>query len=424
MKVPALASDSIQVEVSFYDDAEKKKLLAYPTAEVMQALVSKTQEIPKAEFLTYYLFHRIKLGTDGYRDYSSVARNVHLWLSAIGECIDYDNGSVRTPHGATQQLTEVSEHVGEAIGLAVMSRIHSLTEADWTPIPEQKGRNAKPSFDFQIASDGTQFVQVETKGSSVTDNRVLSAAVKAQKKRIDDKKTSLAALALKGEDPNPASLRYGTIAVVDARKDGNVRCLLTDPPPEQVNEAPARFRLLNRMRRLRDWIGFLSPRSALAAALATRVADLEALKDPFELDGVPLLRGTSEPFDIEPYGMGNWRHSTFMASKSRVTDGPAGGVVIQLSARELFFIGIREDLLMMAAKQGFDEITRYTAEVGSMEKTVECTISAGRFRSFDLPASIANSVTLTGGYVYFPLSGNLNYSPEGLVFGILPLPEE
>lgn len=424
MNFPAIANDTIKVDIDFYDDAEKRKLLAYPTASLMHALVTKPLEIPRAEFLTYYLFHRIKLGTDGYRDYDSVARKVHLWLGAIGECIDYENGSVRTPHGATQQLTDVSEHVGEAIGLAVMNRIHGLTEADWAPIPEQRGRNAKPSFDFQIASDGRQFVQVETKGSSVADNRVLSDAVKAQKKRIDDKKAKLADLAKKGEDPNPAGLRYGTIAVVDARKDGNVRCLLTDPPPDQVDEDPARFRLLNRVRRLRDWISFLSPRSALAAALATRVADLEALRAPFELDGVPLLRGTGEPFDIESYGFGNWRHSTFMASKSRVTDGPAGGVVIQLSQRELFFFGIREHLLVMAANQKFEELTRYKAEVDSMRKTIDCTFSAGRYPSLDLPPSIANSATKTGGYVHFPLSGKLNYSPEGLVFGVLPLPEE
>jgi hypothetical protein len=424
MNALALALDTIQVEVSFYDDVEKAKLLAFPTASEMLALVSQPLEILKAEFLTYYLFHHIKLGKPGYRDYQSVARKVHLWLSAIGECIEYDEGSVRTPQGATQQLTEVSEHVGEAIGLAVMNRIHGLTEADWLLIPEQKGRNAKPSFDFQIASDGTQFVQVETKGSSVADNRDITDAVKAQKRRIDDKKANLAELAKKGEDPNPASLRYGTIAVVDGRRDGMIRCLLTDPPPDEIDDNPERLRLLTRMRFLRDLISFLSPRSAFASALATRVVSLEALKAPFELNGVPLLRGTGEEFEIEPYGIGNWRHSTFMASKSRVTDGPAGGVVIQLSARELFFLGIRENLLVLAAKQGFEELNRYEAEVVSIKKTVDCTFSAGRFRDLSLPPSIAESAQKLGGYTHFLLSGILHYSTEGMVFGVLPLPEK
>jgi hypothetical protein len=291
-------------------------------------------------------------------------------------------------------------------------------------LPEQKGWGASPSFDFQIASDGRQFVQVETKGSSVDDNRVLSAAVKAQKKRIDDKKAKLDEMAKEGKDPNPSSLRYGTIAVVDGRKDGNVRCLLTDPPAEQVHEDPMRFRLLNRMRRLRDWISFLSPQSALATALATRVADLEVVTNPFELDNVRLQRGTGERFIIETYGGVSWRHSNFMASKSRVTDGPAGGVVLQLSKRALFFFGIREELLVMAANQQFESVTHYKANVDSIQKKVACTFSAGRYGSLVLPASIQKAVTETGGYVHFPLSGILNYSPEGLVFGVLPLPEE
>jgi hypothetical protein len=424
MNIPAIAHATIKVEVDFYDDAEKKKLLAYPTASEMQTLVAKPLEIPQAEFLTYYLFHRIKLGTEGYRDYKSVARKVHKWLDAIGECIDYEDGSVHTPQGASQQLTEVSEHVGEAIGLAVMNRIHGLTEADWAPITEQRGRSAKPSFDFQIASDGRQFVQVETKGSSVADNRVLSDAVKAQKKRIDDKKAKLAALALKGDDPNPAGLRYGTIAVVDGRKDGNVRCLITDPPPDVIEDDPKRFRLLNRMRSLRDWISFLSPRSAFAAALATRVADLEVLRDPFELDSVPILRGTGEPFGYEPFSRSNWRHSSFMWSKSRVTDEPVGGVVVQLSERELFFIGVREELLLMASNQNFEDVASYKTEIESRRLRVECMFSAGRFRNLDLPASVKQTATTTGAYVHFPLSGTLNFSREGFVFGVLPLPDK
>ncbi len=67
-------------------------------------------------------------------------------------------------------------------------------------------------------------MQVETKGSSVEDNRILNEAVKAQKKRIDKKKAKLRKLEESGHDPNPASLRYGTIAVVDRHTDGVVRC--------------------------------------------------------------------------------------------------------------------------------------------------------------------------------------------------------
>lgn len=424
MKVPALSLATLKIDIAFYDDNEKQKLLAYPTAATMQALVSQPVEIPRAEFLTYYLFHHIKVGKPGYRDYDTVARKVHLWLSAIGECIDYDGDSVRTPQGASRQLIEVSEHVGEAIGLSVMNRIHGLTEADWAPIPEQRGRSAKPSFDFQVASDGKHFVQVETKGSSVPNNRVLSDAVKAQKRKIDKKKEKLAELAKNGKDPYPAAFRYGTITVVDHRKDGNVRCLLTDPPPDQFAENPANFRLISRLENLRDWVSFIGPRSPFAAALASRVAALKKLKSPFDLDDVPLERGTGESFEIEPYGFPGGKHSSFMSSKSRVVDDPSGGVVIQLSDDALFFFGIREELLVKASKQSLEELFHYEARVRTERKVVECKFSRGRFERLTLPASIEEDAEELGGYMQFELSGDLHYSREGLVFGILPLPEE
>lgn len=97
MNIAALAHEIIQVDVAHYGAAERQKLLRYPTRTVMQELVEKPLEVPKAEFLTYYLFHRIKLGTPGYQDYAPVSRRLHSWLGAIGECIDYDGNTIRTP---------------------------------------------------------------------------------------------------------------------------------------------------------------------------------------------------------------------------------------------------------------------------------------------------------------------------------------
>lgn len=423
MNIAELANSSIQVDVRFFDAEEQAKLLQYPTADVMQGIVEKSVSVPKAEFLTYYLFHRIKLGTAGYKDYRSIASKIHIWLASIAESIDFSGDSVRTPADAERQLPEVSEHVGEAIGLAVMNRIHNLTEADWVPIPEQRGRGASPTFDFQIASDGESFVQVETKGSSVDDNQILSAAVKAQKRKIDDKKAKLTIRSVKDQDPYPASIRYGTITAVDRRVDGNVRCWLTDPSPEKFNEDPKRFKLINRMRHLRNWISFISPRSALAAALSTRFADMEAMTNPFELDGVPLRRGNHDPFAFDTFGHALSGRPAFPASKSQVVNGPAGGVVIQLGDKELFFLGIREDLLALAIGQDFGRISYYKAEVESVQKTVECTFSARRFSGLSIPDILRESATQTAGYFRFPLNGVLHYSAEGLVFGILPIPE-
>jgi len=436
----------IRVDVCYFDDAERDKLLRYPTASIIKQIVAQPVEVPMAEFLTYYLFHRKRLGTTYFGSYNAIGEKLQIALASLDGCIDFNGHSICTPSGVKKQLNEISEHVGEAIGLAVMNRIHGLTEADWAPIPEQHGRKASPTFDFQLevnlsttpeqqeqvalpsgdfqtASDGFQFVQLESKGSSNSDNRVADPNALAQKRRIDQKKEKLVKLDQVGRNPYPVAWRYGTIAVVDPRREGNVKCWLTDPPADRIDANPAYFRLLQRMRFLQYWISLISGRSQLAAALATRIGDLEVMTNPFELDGLPLRKGNNEPFAFEVFDNRSQRHSSFMSNKSVVIDGPAGGLVLQPSHESLFMLGIQEKLLNIASDQNFQEIGNYTIQVGTYNKKVRCTFSEGRFHHLDLPASIESSAKTRGGYVSFELSGQLHYSQEGLVFGELPLPE-
>lgn len=423
MAVASALQDSIRVDVAFYDGGEREKLLRYPTASVMQELVERPIDVPTSEFLSYFLFHRRRPGMPGYRSLNAIGHKLNVAMSILDGGIEFNGHSICTAEGVLRQLTEISEHTGEAIGLSVVSRIHGLTEADWTPIDHKRGRGAPPTFDFQLASDGRHFVQVENKGSSVADNRIVGNAVKAQKRRIAEKKTRLEELGQMGSDPYPASLRYGTITAVDPRKDGNVRCLLTDPPPGTIDDEPARFRLLQRMRFLRDWISFISVRSQLASALSTRVTDLEMMRDPFELDRVPLRKGNGERFEFSPLNIAR-PHSSFFANKSRITDGPAGGLVLQLSRRALFLTGIREELVAIASDQDFGRISAYRAAPGTRDKTVECVFSKGRFQLLRLPASVRDRAKESAGYSVIRLRGKIHYSPAGLVFGVLELPSE
>ena len=128
------------------------------------------------------------------------------------------------------------------------------------------------------------------------------------------------------------------------------------------------------MKFLYDWISFIGALGPhLQLHLATRIADLEALKNPFELDGIPLLGGSGKPFD----------YNSFMASKSRVIDGPAGGVVVQISDKALFFLGIREKLLEIASNQSFEEIIHYKAKVGTIWKKLNAPLAQRDLVSFN-----------------------------------------
>jgi len=57
----------------------------------MERLVAKPIEVPTAEFLTYCLFHRKRLGTP---DYQAIGRKLHVALAAIEACLDFDNHSL------------------------------------------------------------------------------------------------------------------------------------------------------------------------------------------------------------------------------------------------------------------------------------------------------------------------------------------
>jgi hypothetical protein len=417
LKLATGVQEIIEVDVGFYDEEEKHRLLALPCSQAMEQIVLQPLQLPTAEFLAYYLFHRKRLGIPGYRDYQAIGYKLNVALAAIDECLDLNGVSISTPQGAKQQLNEISEHVGEAIGLGVANRIHNLTEADWDPIDQQRGPKASPTFDFQIASTGQKFVQVENKGSSVEDNRIISDAVRLQKARVAEKKAKLQELAKAGKDPFSTAIRYGTITVIDPRRDGRARCWLVDPPPDEISQNPRVFRLLERMRFLFDWISLLSVRSPLAAALATRLADLSRMKDPFELDNSPLLHGNGEPFDLSPYNPPIDIHSRFFATKSKITDGPAGGIIVQLSEKALFLLGIRQDLVELAAQQNFENILSFKFPSVTIEKRVQCLISAGRARQMTLPPSVETETV--EGYVTFLLDGRIHYSPGGLVFGVL-----
>jgi hypothetical protein len=222
-----------------------------------------------------------------------------------------------------------------------------------------------------------------------------------------------------GQEP----LRYGEIVAIDRRRRGNARCWLTDPPPADREREPASARLIQRVRFLRDWISFVAPRSPFAASLATRTAALEALQDPLELDGVELRRGDGEVFSFGAYAQLQ-PHSTFFASRSRIQDSPAGGVVLRFSDQALIFLGFRQDLLTLAARQDFGQISEYSAPAATIHKVVECVVSVGRVRTLALPASIRNAASTSGGYLTFTLEGRMHYSRGGLIFGELPLSKE
>ena len=412
---------SVKINVSYYDETEKELLRQYPSSKQIEELVNNGIEIPMAEFLTYYWLYNKLSGAPEWADYKTIYKDIEKDISKatfnfrglIG-CNGQSICGLVDPSGLHKN-NDLKEHIGEAAGLSLVSRIHGLTDMDWVPIKEEPVKTL--DFRYNIASTGSEFIEVENKGSCVDDNSHLSDPIYSHKASIKEKKEDINRRILANNYPDPDSLRYGTIAAFDKTHD--MKCWILDPSSDRPQYDPHNFRLLTRMRFLRNWISFIAPLSQLTSALSTRVADLQNLSDPFELDGIKLLRRNEKPFNFSssPFD----QQSTFWSHRAHIVDGPAGGIILQISDNELFLTGIREDLLILASEQNFKEIMNYKTYCGTISKTVECVFSGGRYKALHLPQNVLERTTKTGNYYSFKLSGKIHYSLSGLVFGILPM---
>ena len=410
---------TITVEVAYYNKAEEAKLHTFTTAIEIGNLVSNGIVIPISEFLTYYLFHRKKTGKPQFQSIQAFSALIHKSQEELDGFVDFNGHSICTASGITNQKKNITEYIGEAIGLSVVSRIHDLHDADWCSIEE--GPNS-PTFDYQIASDGIRIIQVETKGSSISNNRKKEGSISKHKTNILSKKQKLKSLAKQNKDPFPAHLRYGTITAIDPNQNGTVKCWLTDPLPKQQSESPRDFRLLVRMRFIRDWISFISRRSQLAAALTTRVLDLENLYNPFELHNLPLIRVGGEKFNFEPYykRIQNWQ---LPLGNFHVVGGEAGGVVNMVDSHTLIFFGVHQKLLELATNQNFEDILNYRLQSRTEAVELSCAFTELQFKKLNLFESISKETEKRGDYFVLKLIGRIHYSQGGLVHGMISIPE-
>jgi hypothetical protein len=288
-----------------------------------------------------------------------------------------------------------------------MDEVFKTNEADWRRIPESQGK----TLDF-VGSDGELTLEVESKGSFVQDRFHKLPAISKHKRDIETKKD---------QQPAGSAVRIGTIASLDRTPGGRPMLWLVDPPVDAHERTPEDMRLLNRMEFLARAVSMISPRSPLAAALATRVLDLQSIRDLTQLDGAPLMAGPAGALRFETdFGK---IHNRFFGTRSVVDDGPAGGVAVRVGAEQMFFAGVRQDWIDLAVEQDFERIRRYREVPATVSKRVRVVLARGTFNRFGLNPD-GRFVRQTGGYFRFPLEGDLHYSAGGLVFGWLPIAQD
>lgn len=398
----------IRVDVHAYNSEQLELIRALPESSKILGLIENGLHIPREQFLVYSLFR--------YRDVSDLEslRNLATAKEALLEEILSVNDTSFCAHprlDATEHRAEAQD-IGEALGLCLMDNVYKTNEQDWSRIPEGPGK----SLDY-VASDSQRILEVESKGSFVVDRSKKSSAVSKHKADILEKKE-----VRRTSQECPTGVYLGTISAIDRRSGGRPTVWIVDPPVGYHERAPEYVRLLHRMDFILGWLTLINPRSPLTVGLANRLLDLKHIQDPSVLDGIPLTGPLNKPIlpDKDPFAI----HGRFFSTRSVVTDGPAGGLIVPSGMNKIFFAGVRENLVDIVSSQDFSAISGYQMMPTTLEKTVTGIISQGRFQKYGFNEMSEEVVRRGNGYFALRLRGALHYSAGGLVFGWLPRPSD
>lgn len=399
---------TIPVNVDFYDDGHRQLLLESDSTVFFND-VPKTVAVPTADFFTYYLYRKCRPGRPDYSSFKEISRRWIEGFQEIAYAVNVTQTGIRQRDGTTLERS-VSEYLGEAVGLSIAGLAFGLHQADWDKISET---NETKTLDYLYSSDGERVIELETKGSSVVDNRNKPPSVSQHKASIKSKKAQSVI-----RDRSDALL-VGTIASFDARPEGTANCWLLDPPTI-ADADPNQLRILNRLRFIGALVSSISPRSTLAASLLTRLAALQQLDNIQALDKVPLVKGNGEPFEFKESNR-NGSQDSFFLNKSNIRGGATSGRIEVVSRNVLLFVGIEEGLIRMSKYQTFKDIATFSFSPRVEPILVDCVLSNSAFKNARLEIPTEELQTKNDGYTRFEAKGYGFFSSSGLVIGVLPL---
>jgi hypothetical protein len=405
----------IVVNVDFYNDIEKLKLLDYPTADILKKLVSQPLLVPTGEFLTLSLLHKKKTKSPLFDNYAKLKSINTDALSMLCGSVDFNGQSISIPIGQ-KLLVYTTEHIGEAIGLSVINKVHGLIEADWMQIDETPSHK---TLDYSLASDGNNYIEVENKGSSNEDNSKKTSSVSKHYSEIKQKKSVTEDLVAAGKAI--PGLRYGTITVLDS--NANAKCWLTDPPATKQYRDPYAFKIMSRLSFYYWIISMVSPKSQVTLELGDRLAKLSNSESFHDLNNTPLKRRSSdENSEGNSYEMGSnqliGKNFSFMSGKSRVANG--GGTLVRLTEDYLMMIGIRDEVLDYIVKQDFEKLTalHFNADTQERDKIL-LVLSESKIEKLDLSNLVGSEKT--GRFIETERTCITHTSPSGLIYSFIKI---
>lgn len=368
-------------KVEYYNDEHKKLLESYSCSGAIEKMIKDGFEVPEEEFHSYALFREQKK-RDGWRTYQDLKLKVPHRLSNFKEYFSVNDGLLCSIFSnANDREKHLTESVGVGAGLALVSLLYGLTEADWERIPESNEKD----LDFEIVSDGNEFIEIEVKGAVVT-NVNNKSEISDRARDIRDKKRE------KAKRTNAKSSRIGIIVSISNSCREMPICRLLDPDSRKYDMSPEKYRLLARLsyyyRELR-----LLGRFGLLSDLKNKIRDLYYSSNYEDLDSVALKDVNNDKMSAP---------LSAMYSKSTADDF-AFGEVIELKDGQYYFYGMMYDVFDILISQNFEIINKY-----KKKSSVESVNVSARLRNDNEKEK----------YRTVKMRGNLYITSSGKVLGL------
>ena len=396
-------SPGLRFDISFYDDKHRNALMKHKHANRIMNLVNSGLITRENEFQVYAMFTE-QDGRPKYRNYSELKRLVPRRIQTLEDYIDTSNGTVRSLVSAGRN--QVTERVGVAAALLVVNKIFGLHRADWERIPETSRRK---TMDFQLASDGTEFILVEAKGT-VFETGNLHRDADLERHIKEKKRAHLA------ENTNLTSL-FGVITGIPCQLNKNAQCLLLDPVFEDIEMDPAKYQLLARLYFYSRILRIIS-RGQLVRALFNHIEVLKRSGNYIEFDGLPLLDIYEKPIIPPPENTSSIENKTIVKDK-------IVGLMFPISRAGFLYYAIDMDVYRLMVKQNFKAIRNFRSTL-SEQFTERATydnaiVDIRDLQEYGIPSGPFKKVE--EGKVMVTLTGSVHYDISGQVIGFFSLPE-
>ncbi len=392
----------MEFDVNYYDEEHEFRLHNHPYSQQIKRLINNGLKVDENELVVYSIFREQK-NYPGWRNYQELKEHLPLRIDTFRKYFDLSGKSLRARFPAKDFDTVQTESAGVATSLFLMNEIYGLHEADWERIPIT---SRMKTLDFQLASNGSIYIQVESKGTifdtgTLPKNKDLKDSIE-EKKEEQRKKFA------------PSTSFFGVITGIPHHFNTTAQCLLLDPDGETHIEDPEKYQLLARLHFYMNNLRTIS-RSHVVMALRNRIQILEASDKYTDLNKISL---------VDVYGEELEAPSPSIYNKTYIGEYIAGNM-FPISRTEFFYSAFDLDIYRMMVKQNFEEIRAFRSkliEIWPKRTRVRARVNIGDVKKYEMPLERFTEIPKTN-EAFVDLEGDLHIGKSGRVIGFFAFPK-